>query len=57
MSALIVLQSAAGYYIGRVTADGEPYSRDSAEYYLTKSEADIALATNSFTQRQECLYD
>ena len=51
MSALLVLRSAAGYYIGTVTEDGQPYSRESEEYYITKSEADTALATNSFTQR------
>ena len=53
MSKLLVLKSAAGYYIGTITEDGYPYSRESVEYYKTQSEADVALATKSFTQRQQ----
>jgi hypothetical protein len=48
---LLVLKSNAGYYIGTTTEDGYPYSRESEEYYNTKSEAEVALATHTFTQR------
>jgi hypothetical protein len=56
VSKLKVMQSAAGYYIGRSYKDEDfgaelPYSRDSAEYYKTEDEAKNALKNRSFTQR------
>ena len=55
---LKVMQSAAGYYIGREAKDPDlgyimPYARDSAEYYATFAEADKALRAGSFTLREE----
>ena len=44
---LKILESAAGYYIGRQYYDNEmkgwfPYSRDS-EYFMTEEEAEVCL--------------
>jgi len=46
ITSLMVLKSAAGYYIGRVCDDG-PYSRDSG-YYPTRKEATLALCNNTY---------
>lgn len=55
ISELRVLESAAGYYIGRTCVDEDgfsfPYSRNSAEYYATEEEAEQALYNRSFTYR------
>ena len=53
---LLVLKSAAGYYIGREVYEEEfgcyvPYARDSAEYYQTEELAKKALDSGSFTLR------
>ncbi len=50
---LVVLRSAAGYFIGAEDENGSPLSRDSAEYYRTHEEATRALEEGSFTQRLE----
>lgn len=51
-----VLQSAAGYYIGTIFhgKDGfdEPGSRESEEYYKDKIDAEFALETKIWTQRE-----
>ena len=39
---LMVLKSNAGYYVGRLSDEGFPYSRDS-EYFGTKEDAQITL--------------
>ncbi len=45
-----ILESRAGFYLG--TEDqGVPFSRESAEYFATRSLAEAALACGKFTQR------
>jgi hypothetical protein len=39
---LAVLQSAGGFYIGFLTDDGFPYSRET-EYFATRADAEAAL--------------
>lgn len=48
---LTVLKSAAGFYLGTKTAGGEPFTRESAEYWRTDKEAQAALAKGGWTQR------
>lgn len=51
---LQVMQSNAGFYIGRVyTGDGfpVPFSRESVEYFASHEEAENALRTDNWTQR------
>lgn len=48
---LRVLQSAAGYYLGTVDDEG-PYSRESVEYWPDQSQAEGALETGDWTQRE-----
>lgn len=50
ISELKVLQSAAGFYLGR-TQDGMPYSRESVQYWPSRIAAADALKLNSFTRR------
>ncbi len=55
---LMVMQSAAGYYIGRAYKDQEfdfigPYSRESG-YYATEAEAQAELDNNTFEVR-DCI--
>lgn len=40
---LQVCRSAAGYYLGTLTEEGEPYSRESEEYWRSREEAERAL--------------
>lgn len=47
---LQVLQSAAGFYIGTASEDG-PYTRESQEYFRTRSRAESALAQGTWTQK------
>ncbi len=42
--ALTVCKSAAGYYLGTLTPDGQPNSRESTEYWDRKKDAEAALA-------------
>ena len=45
-----VLESQAGFYLG--TEDrGVPFSRESAEYFVTRNLAEAALESGKFTQR------
>lgn len=48
-----VLQSQAGFYIGTIDSDGDPLSRDSEEYWPTKSLADVALSSGKWTLRDD----
>jgi hypothetical protein len=50
VSELQVLKSNAGYYIGRLTLEGEPFSRES-DYYRTRESADSAL--KAFLESEE----
>lgn len=50
ISELKVLESPAGYYVGRTTADGLPYSRQTG-YFLTREEAVDALAAYPDSRR------
>jgi hypothetical protein len=43
---LQVCESAAGFYLGTMDED-EPYSRESAEYWRTREEANAALQSPS----------
>lgn len=49
---LQVLHSAAGYYIGTADEDG-PFSRECVEYWPTEREAQEALRSGDWTQRDE----
>ena len=49
---LAVMQSHAGYYIG-THDDGSPVSRESGEYFPTHDDAQRALESGNWTQRQE----
>ncbi|RKW19472.1 MAG: hypothetical protein D8H94_00850 [Cardiobacterium sp.] len=51
---LIVMRSRHGYYIGRAevsTGYPMPYSRDSVEYFVRKEDAQQALDSGTWTQR------
>jgi hypothetical protein len=48
---LAVLRSAAGFYIGTATANGEPNTRESACYWPKRSNADRALKTGNWPQK------
>ena len=50
VSARMVLESAAGFYIGRTCPQG-PYSRESVEYFPERGLAEQALEDGSFTFR------
>lgn len=47
---LQVLESAAGFYIGTFSENG-PYTRESQEYFLTRSRAEGALDQGTWNQR------
>lgn len=47
---LKVCQSAAGYYLG-TEEDGMPFTRESAEYWRTKGEAEAKKLSGNWTQR------
>lgn len=47
-----VLESARGFYIGTFDDTG-PVSRESLEYYDTRSQAEYALSKNTWTQFEE----
>ena len=46
---LQALKSNRGWYIG-TTYEGQPFSRESVEYYPTKDAALAAIASGDFTQ-------
>lgn len=47
-----VLKSGGGYYIGTFDDHG-PCSRESVEYWPTEVQANNALLTNNWTQREQ----
>lgn len=46
-----VLDGDTGFYIG-TRKDGLPFSRESDEYFATRAQAQQALATGAWTQRE-----
>ena len=50
---LQVCQSRAGFYLGTLTEEGLPNSRESVEYWPQRGRAEAALTRGSFTQRVE----
>lgn len=48
---LQVCCSAAGFYIGTMSPDGTPCSRESAEYWKERKRAEFALWSGYWTQR------
>lgn len=48
---VVVLGSRAGFYLGTRTEEGEPYSRESRQYWPTAEDAAKALETGFWTQR------
>jgi hypothetical protein len=49
---IILMKSAAGFYLGTRTGKGEPYSRESEEYFGTRHGAEQALARGTWTARR-----
>lgn len=47
---LKVLHSNAGYYLGTFSEDG-PYSRESVEYFRSQGQAEAAMTSGEWTQR------
>ncbi|ENY9323498.1 hypothetical protein ACF5DM_004538 [Salmonella enterica] len=50
---LQVLKSQRGYYIGTVSEEGCPVSRESEEYFSNHDAAAQALTENNWTQRAD----
>lgn len=50
---LQVCRSANGFYLGTLTDEGLPNSRESVEYWPRRAEAEAALTRCTFTQRVE----
>ncbi len=50
---LQVCQSRAGFYVGTLTVEGLPNSRESAENWPQRELAAQALCAGTFTQRRE----
>lgn len=48
---LRICRSAAGFYLGTVSEDGFPASRESVQYWPDRAAAMHALATGEWTQR------
>lgn len=53
---IIVMRSAAGYYLGTERFDDEmemttPYTRESIEYWPTKDQAEEAMTSGSWNQK------
>jgi len=51
--ALQVMESAAGFYLGTRDEDGCPYSRESLEYWPDRTQAEAAMTSGEWTQRDE----
>lgn len=49
---LRILKSAAGYYVGTVSDEFGPVSRESVEYWPTAAEAQAAFELGQWTQRR-----
>lgn len=50
---LAVLESRVGFYIGTMTVEDGPCSRESAEYWPSAGQAEAALSSGQWTQRDE----
>lgn len=50
---LRVLESQAGFYIGKFDPELGPISRESVEYWPKKYQAERALETGNWTQREQ----
>jgi hypothetical protein len=50
---LEVCKSAAGFYLGTLGENGEPFSRESKEYWPTREKAERALTSRDWTQRPD----
>lgn len=48
---LQVCRSAAGHCIGTLSAEGEPFTRESREYWSQRARAERALTAGRFTQK------
>ena len=48
---LAVLRSAAGYYIGTASPEGEPNTRESECYWRKRKDAEHALKTGDWPQK------
>ena len=48
---LEVCKSQAGYYVGTLSSGGEPYTRESQEYWPKQAQADVALRDGTWTQK------
>ena len=48
---LQVMKSAAGFYLGTRDKDGQPYTRESVQYWPTRKCAKAALTSGQWTQR------
>lgn len=48
---LEVCKSAAGYYLGTLNEEGEPFTRESVEYWRKQEAAEAALAKGAWTQK------
>jgi hypothetical protein len=48
---LQVCESAEGFYLGTREENGEPFTRESKEYWPTRQEANYALTSGDWTQR------
>ena len=48
---LQVCKSQAGHYIGTLNANGEPYTRESQEYWVDRAQAHQALRDGRWTQK------
>jgi hypothetical protein len=49
---LQVCKSAAGFYVGTREENGEPFSRESQEYWPTRQKAERALTLRIWSQRR-----
>lgn len=48
---LQVMKSAAGFYLGTRDQEGQPYTRESVQYWPKRDGADAALRSGHWTQR------
>jgi hypothetical protein len=50
---LRICRSQAGFYIGTLSDEGEPFTRESVEYWKKREQAEAALRSGGFTQRPD----
>ena len=48
---LEVCKSAAGFYLGTLSEDGAPFTRESIEYWRKREQAEAALTSGRWTQK------